>query len=86
MKKKVEAEGGTLERCTNFFSKKDGGLTNKFENPPCLHLNVKLKSGWIYEVMFMLSDFATAKEIIHKYYEAERAEEPAQLLIPIFGV
>merc|ERR1712039_583103 len=84
LRTKVEDIGSTLDRCTNAFIDNAGLLASQFTAPPCLHLNLTLKDGWVYEVMLLLHDFATAKEIIHKYYEAARVTNPYELLIPIF--
>ena len=70
IEKKTQAMGGEISRLNNYFFK-DGHLNMNMKQPPCIHLNLRIPkgSGWTYEVMLTLSDFAEAKEVLHKYYE-----------------
>jgi hypothetical protein len=79
---KVKALGGELVRLSNLFMR-DGTLDTEPQAPPCLHLNFKI-GEYIYEVMLMLSDFATAKHRIHKFYELARAKRPIEVAKPVF--
>ena len=70
---KTRAMGGEFSRLNNYFFK-DGNLNMEMKQPPCIHLNLRIPedTSWTYEVMLTLSDFAEAKEVLHKYYEITR--------------
>eukprot|EP00435_Cladocopium_sp_Y103_P010794 s6109_g2.t2 len=84
---KTRAMGGEISRLNNYFFK-DGRLNMEMKQPPCIHLNLRIpkdaRIGWTYEVMLTLSDFAEAKEVLHKYYEITRCSSPLDLMAPIF--
>jgi hypothetical protein len=89
---KVKELGGKICRLENQYFKSGefvrtgGALKNEqkhFKAPPSLHINV-LIDGWTFEMMFMLQDFMSVKERMHKYYEISRASEAKHILMPVF--
>eukprot|EP00438_Fugacium_kawagutii_P030918 Skav202920 [mRNA] locus=scaffold1565:177347:179542:- [translate_table: standard] len=85
IQRKTLAMGGEISRLDNYFFK-DGHLNVELKQPPCIHLNLRIPkdTGWTYEVMLTLSDFAKAKDVLHKYYEITRSQSPLDLMVPIF--
>lgn len=87
---RVEKLGGKICRLKNHFLQdrdfvgSGGSLTKDFQAPPCVHINVHI-DDWTFEIMFMLQDFMTVKDMLHKYYEITRANEVEEVLNPVFG-
>jgi hypothetical protein len=79
---KVKAIGGEMVRLTNLFFK-NGTLNTEPRAPPCIHVNYAIED-YIYEVMFTLSNFYTAKERVHKFYDIARAKRPIEVAKPVF--
>ena len=65
----------------NKFLQKDG-----WEQPPDLHLNVRLKTGWIAEVQMLFRDILQIKKELHKFYSINRAESEFALLKPLYNL
>ena len=81
---KTKSMNGEISRRSNHIISKDG-LIKDPKKPPCVHLNLRIpQKGWTFEVMITLQDFATAKEVLHKYYEITRCSSPLDLMAPIF--
>jgi len=81
---KTKSMNGEISRRSNHIISKDG-LIKDPKKPPCVHLNLQIpQKGWSFEVMITLLDFATAKEVLHKYYEITRCSSPLDLMAPIF--
>lgn len=81
---KTKSMNGEISRHSNHIISKDG-LIKDPKKPPCVHLNLRIpQKGWTFEVMITLQDFATAKEVLHKYYEITRCSSPLDLMAPIF--
>ena len=81
---KTKSMNGEISRRSNHIISKDG-LIKDPKKPPCVHLNLRIpQKGWTFEVMITLLDFATAKEVLHKYYEITRCSSPLDLMAPVF--
>lgn len=76
----VKLRGGRIVALKNKFVQVGG-----FHEPPNIHLNCTLDdSDWIVEFQFTLSEFLSAKEYFHKYYDIQRAEDLSTLFQPVF--
>lgn len=78
LRAKLARAGGEVVALKNKF------MSKSLDQPPNLHLSVRLQSGWLVEIQLTLYEFVEAKKGFHKVYELNRAKDFREALRPVY--